>query len=83
MYISPAYAGSHSCPSSAVVRYGEWIKLWRNAQRVSSESLAKEDTLPAFVAELLRRSRLKPWGSTGLRNCIRQVPHDFHRLQSS
>ena len=25
---------------------------------MSSEALAKEDTLPAFVAELLRRSRL-------------------------
>jgi hypothetical protein len=28
------------------------VKLWRNAQRVSSEALAKEDTLPAFVASL-------------------------------
>src|SRR5574341_2364050 len=28
---SPAYAGSHGCPSSAVVCYGGWIKPWRNA----------------------------------------------------
>ena len=66
---SPAYAGSHGCSSSAVVCYGGWIKPWRNAQRVFSdpsaraygrraEALAKEDMLPAFVAELLRRSRL-------------------------
>jgi hypothetical protein len=45
------------------------VKPWRNAQRVSfdpsaraygrrAEALAKEDMLPAFVAELLRRSRL-------------------------
>jgi len=58
---SPAYAGSHGCPSSAVVCYGGWIKPWRNVQRVSSdpsarayerraEDLAKEDRLPAFIA---------------------------------
>jgi hypothetical protein len=28
---SPAYAGSHGCPSSAVVCYGGRIKPWRNA----------------------------------------------------
>jgi len=59
--VSLAYAGSHDCPFSAVVCYGGWIKPWRNAQRVSSDSsartygrraeaLAKEDVLPAFVA---------------------------------
>ena len=74
---SLAYAGNHGCPSSAVVCYGGWIKQWRNVQRVFSEALAKKDMLPAFVAELLRRSNsagfaedtrgttaVKPWGST-------------------
>ncbi len=28
---SPAYAGSHGCPSSAVVCHGGWIKPRRNA----------------------------------------------------
>jgi hypothetical protein len=28
------------------------VKPWRNAQRVSSEALAKEDMLPAFVASV-------------------------------
>jgi hypothetical protein len=27
------------------------VKLWKNAQRVSSEALAKKDMLPAFIAE--------------------------------
>jgi len=38
---SPAYAGSHGCPSSAVVCYGGWIKPWRNAQRLSSDPSAR------------------------------------------
>jgi hypothetical protein len=40
-HCSPAYAGSHGCPSSAVVCYGGWIKPWRNVQRVSSDPSAR------------------------------------------
>ncbi len=37
----------HTPPQEATA-----VKLWRKAQWVSSEALAKEDTLPAFVALL-------------------------------
>jgi hypothetical protein len=55
---SPAYAGSHSCPSSAVGCYGGWMKRWRNAQRVSSEALAKEDTLRRVPPKTQKGPRL-------------------------
>ena len=52
-----------SVPSHPPTQEATVVKLWRNAQRVSSdpsarasgrraEALAKEDTLPAFVALL-------------------------------
>ncbi len=39
-------------PSLPATQEAIVVKLWRNAQRVSSEALAKEDMLPAFVALL-------------------------------
>ena len=78
---SPAYAGSHGCPSSAVVCYGGWIKPWRYAQRVFSdpsaraygrraEALAKEGPLNrAYV--LLRNLRAKKDRRIGARTVRR------------
>jgi hypothetical protein len=50
---------SNSCVSPRFAQYlihpptqeATAVKLWRNAQRVSFEALAKGDMLPAFVAE--------------------------------
>jgi hypothetical protein len=43
------------------------VKLWRNAERVSSEALAKEGPLRRGVAEDTKgTTAVKPWGSTKL-----------------
>ena len=36
--MSPTYAGSHSCPSSAVVCYGGWIKPWGSTEDIETGS---------------------------------------------
>ena len=60
----PAYAGIHGCLSlrSSLLRR---MKPRRDAQRVSFEASAKEDTLRRGVAEEhIATTTVKPWGST-------------------